>query len=153
MAGLQSEALLLLCDLAPDAAEATACAEADDDDSGFWDLVSILYPEAVEAAGVTTMRELVPRWEPLEKMLMVGVSTGRGPACLLPCACSTALYTDEMCSSICLSQWAGQWRRASRCMSARHCNPGGCACRPSTAGGPLLLQSRGLQLPRGCCPP
>ena len=61
--------------MAPDAAEAAACAEADDDDSGFWDLVSILYPEAVEAAGVTTMRELVPRWEPLEKMLMVGVST------------------------------------------------------------------------------
>ncbi len=42
-----------------------------EEDTGFWDLVYILYPDFAEAAGVGALRELVPRWTLLEKTLMV----------------------------------------------------------------------------------
>ena len=42
-----------------------------EEDTGFWDLVYILYPDFAEAAGVGPLRELVPHWTLLEKTLMV----------------------------------------------------------------------------------
>lgn len=42
-----------------------------EEDTGFWDLVYILYPDFAEAAGVGALRELVPHWTLLEKTLMV----------------------------------------------------------------------------------
>ena len=44
-----------------------------EEDTGFWDLVYILYPEFAEAAGVGPLRELVPHWSLLERTLMVRV--------------------------------------------------------------------------------
>ncbi|DBB03865.1 TPA: Spectrin beta chain, non-erythrocytic 5 [Trebouxia sp. C0004] len=41
-----------------------------EEDTGFWDLVYILYPDFAEAAGVGALRELVPHWTLLEKTLM-----------------------------------------------------------------------------------
>ncbi|KAL0031838.1 hypothetical protein WJX79_010539 [Trebouxia sp. C0005] len=41
-----------------------------EEDTGFWDLVYILYPDFAEAAGVGPLRELVPHWTLLEKTLM-----------------------------------------------------------------------------------
>ena len=51
-----------------------AGSEADsvrEEDTGFWDLVYILYPDFAEALGVGPLRELVPRWSLLEKTLLV----------------------------------------------------------------------------------
>lgn len=41
------------------------------EDSGFWDLVYLLYPEAAEAVGVRLLRELVPNWAATERELAV----------------------------------------------------------------------------------
>ena len=46
-----------------------------EEDTGFWDLVYILYPDLAEAAGVAALRELVPHWTLLEKTLMVSSHT------------------------------------------------------------------------------
>ena len=46
-------------------------AGAGQDDSAFWDLVYVLYPEAVEAVGLATLRQLTPPWKLLEAGLMV----------------------------------------------------------------------------------
>lgn len=40
-------------------------------DNGYWDLVYILYPEAVETAGLEEAHDFVPGWEPLEHALKV----------------------------------------------------------------------------------
>lgn len=48
-------------------------ASMQEEDTGFWDLVYILYPEFAEAAGVGPLRELVPHWSLLERTLMVRV--------------------------------------------------------------------------------
>lgn len=42
-----------------------------EEDTGFWDLVYILYPDFAEAIGVGPLRELVPHWSLLEKTLLV----------------------------------------------------------------------------------
>lgn len=42
------------------------------EDSGYWDLVYLLYPEAVEAAGLGLVHELVSSWPFLERTLAVG---------------------------------------------------------------------------------
>jgi hypothetical protein len=41
------------------------------EDSGFWDLVYLLYPEAAEAVGLALLRELVHNWAQLERELWV----------------------------------------------------------------------------------
>lgn len=46
---------------------------AEQQDTGFWDLVYILYADFAEAAGVATLRGLVPHWALLEKTLMVSM--------------------------------------------------------------------------------
>ena len=43
------------------------------DDSAFWDLVYVLYPELVEAVGSVTAHQLVHLWRPLEAGLAVSV--------------------------------------------------------------------------------
>lgn len=51
-----------------------AGSEADsvrEEDTGFWDLVYILYPDFAEAIGAGPLRELVPHWSLLEKTLLV----------------------------------------------------------------------------------
>ena len=45
-----------------------------EEDTGFWDLVYILYPDFAEGAGVGPLRELVPHWSLLERTLMVCAS-------------------------------------------------------------------------------
>lgn len=45
-----------------------------EEDTGFWDLVYILYPDFAEAVGVGSLRELVPHWSLLERTLMVCAS-------------------------------------------------------------------------------
>lgn len=54
-----------------------------EEDTGFWDLVYILYPDFAEAAGVAPLRELVPHWSLLERTLLV-----RAPPCHSPCHCN-----------------------------------------------------------------
>lgn len=46
-------------------------ASMQEEDTGFWDLVYILYPDFAEGAGVGPLRELVPHWSLLERTLMV----------------------------------------------------------------------------------
>jgi len=46
----------------PDAGEA---------ESGYWDLVHILYPELLERMGAGLLREVVPSWPRLERTLEV----------------------------------------------------------------------------------
>ncbi len=41
------------------------------EDSGYWDLVYLLYPEAVEAAGLGLVHELVSSWPLIERTLAV----------------------------------------------------------------------------------
>lgn len=49
-----------------------AAATVDDtEDSGYWDLVYILYPEAIDAVGPDALRDAVPNWSNLETTLMV----------------------------------------------------------------------------------
>ncbi|KAK9916467.1 hypothetical protein WJX75_002924 [Coccomyxa subellipsoidea] len=45
--------------------------EGEVEDSGYWDLVYLLYPEAVEAAGLGLVHELVSSWPFLERTLAV----------------------------------------------------------------------------------
>ncbi|KAK9824404.1 hypothetical protein WJX72_010051 [[Myrmecia] bisecta] len=40
-----------------------------EEDSGYWDLVYILYPELAEAVGLALLRDLVPNWALLERTL------------------------------------------------------------------------------------
>lgn len=56
-----------------------------EEDTGFWDLVYILYPDFAEGAGVGPLRELVPHWSLLERTLMVSANQLHTPAlfCLL----------------------------------------------------------------------
>ena len=49
----------------------TAAGGAEQQDTGFWDLVYILYADFAEAAGVAMLRGLVPHWGLMEKTLMV----------------------------------------------------------------------------------
>lgn len=44
------------------------------EDSGFWDLVYLLYPEAAEAVGLHLLRELVHNWQAIERELAVRIS-------------------------------------------------------------------------------
>lgn len=46
-------------------------ASAQQQDTGFWDLVYILYVDFAEAAGVGMLRGLVPHYGLMEKTLMV----------------------------------------------------------------------------------
>lgn len=48
-----------------------AAGGAEQQDTGFWDLVYILYADFAEAAGVAMLRGLVPHWGLMEKTLMV----------------------------------------------------------------------------------
>ena len=48
-----------------------ATSSMQEEDTGFWDLVYILYPDFAEGAGVGPLRELVPHWSLLERTLMV----------------------------------------------------------------------------------
>ena len=45
-------------------------------DDAYWDLVYLLYPEAVETTGLAEARELVPGWAALEASLKVRRSPG-----------------------------------------------------------------------------
>ena len=47
--------------------------EGEGEDSGYWDLVYLLYPEAVEAAGLGLMHELVSSWPFVERTLAVSL--------------------------------------------------------------------------------
>ena len=49
----------------------SASALNEQEDSGYWDLIYILYPELTEAAGSAILRELVPTWPLLERTLEV----------------------------------------------------------------------------------
>ena len=44
---------------------------ADEAESGYWDLVYLLYPEMAEAAGMGVLHELVSSWPFLERSLAV----------------------------------------------------------------------------------
>lgn len=44
---------------------------AEQQDTGFWDVVYILYADLAEAAGVAVLRGLIPHWGLMEKTLMV----------------------------------------------------------------------------------
>ena len=44
---------------------------AEQQDTGFWDVVYILYADFAEAAGVAVLRGLIPHWGLMEKTLMV----------------------------------------------------------------------------------
>jgi hypothetical protein len=44
---------------------------ADSEDSGYWDMVYLLYPEAAEAAGLGLLHELVSSWPLIERTLAV----------------------------------------------------------------------------------
>ena len=48
--------------------------DAEAAESGYWDLVYLLYPELAEAAGLGLLRALVPAWPRVERTLAV-----RGP--------------------------------------------------------------------------
>ena len=43
----------------------------DEAESGYWDLVYLLYPEMAEAAGMGVLHELVSSWPLLERTLAV----------------------------------------------------------------------------------
>lgn len=63
-------------------------ASMQEEDTGFWDLVYILYPDFAEGAGVGPLRELVPHWSLLERTLMVcAVHSTCLPLPLPPFAC------------------------------------------------------------------
>ena len=66
-----------------------------EEDTGFWDLVYILYPEFAESAGVTPLRELVPHCSLLERTLMV----------LALVSIMSALATISVMSQTCYSQY------------------------------------------------
>lgn len=48
--------------------------QADSEDSGYWDLVYLLYPEAAEAAGLGLVHELVSSWPLIECTLAVRIT-------------------------------------------------------------------------------
>ena len=45
--------------------------EVDEAESGYWDLVYLLYPEMAEAVGLGVLHELVSSWPLLERSLAV----------------------------------------------------------------------------------
>lgn len=47
-------------------------AAADEAESGYWDVVYLLYPELAEAAGLGVLHELVSSWPLIERNLAVG---------------------------------------------------------------------------------
>lgn len=47
----------------------TSAAEADD--SAYWDLVYVLYPEALDSIGQAVLHQQVPSWKMLEAQLLV----------------------------------------------------------------------------------
>ena len=57
-----------------------------EEDTGFWDLVYILYPDFAE--GVGPLRELIPHWSLLERTLMVCAKSLYKPALVFPAALS-----------------------------------------------------------------
>lgn len=68
-----------------------------EEDTGFWDLVYILYPDVAEGAGVGPLRELVPHWSLLERTLMVcAVPTLPHSACRLLPAAFIYLFCPQM---------------------------------------------------------
>ena len=44
---------------------------ADEAESGYWDVVYLLYPEMAEAAGMGVLHELVSSWPLIERSLAV----------------------------------------------------------------------------------
>lgn len=50
------------------------------DETAFWDLVYVLYPEVAEALSVGTTHQLVPSWRPLEAGLEVSDAFKANPA-------------------------------------------------------------------------
>ena len=61
-------------------AQGATISETEAAESGYWDLVYLLYPELAEAAGLGLIRQLVQTWPALERALTV-----RAPSS--PCAC------------------------------------------------------------------
>ena len=45
------------------------------DESAYWDLVYVVYPEVVEAVGIAPTRQLVPSWRALEASILVSRHT------------------------------------------------------------------------------
>lgn len=45
---------------------------AEADDSAYWDLIYILYPETLDAVGQAILHQLVSSWKLLEAQLLVG---------------------------------------------------------------------------------
>ncbi len=41
-------------------------------ESGYWDVIHLLYPEAVDAVGLSTLRGMLGMWKPLEAGLRIG---------------------------------------------------------------------------------
>ena len=68
-----------------------------EEDTGFWDLVYILYPDFAEGAGMGPLRELVPHWSLLERTLMVCAK----PPCLVFHAALPMVIVLPDASSMC----------------------------------------------------
>lgn len=75
-------------------------ADADGQQSGYWDLTYIMYPELLDSVGAGVMRELVSAWPTLERTLEVGPACSKalqkegkkGPAVDRPCTCLQARF-------------------------------------------------------------
>ena len=52
---------------------------ADEAESGYWDVVYLLYPEMAEAAGLGVLHELVSSWPLIERSLAVRLHLSRSP--------------------------------------------------------------------------
>jgi len=63
--------------LAFDAAESQSqgMSVADEAESGYWDVVYLLYPEMAEAAGMGVLHDLVSSWPLIERSLAVHLSS------------------------------------------------------------------------------
>ena len=77
-----------------------AASSMQEEDTGFWDLVYILYPDFAEGAGVGPLRELVPHWSLLERTLMVPAKPRlvlfAALTCLLCCLMQAARVAEAM---------------------------------------------------------
>lgn len=71
-----------------------------EEDTGFWDLVYILYPDFAEAAGVGPLRELVPHWNLLERTLMVRVCYPMTRSTSTVAMHQTAVHRGRSCPSV-----------------------------------------------------
>jgi len=97
-------------------------------DSGYWDLVYILYPEAVETVGLEEAHDFVPGWEALEHALKVGNLNPLALHHLAMQEARCAELEDCACTAQCC-YWRSHEGQVWR-LSMRHTRN----CRSSTGG-------------------